>query len=88
MEQKGKDGLSKKAKSPLPLAPLDTVSKEALEGEPEERTERLFTTPKAQSQPVRGVPVSLMTGSRVSDLIYQRKRSSLPSPKEGSWGVT
>lgn len=88
MEEKGKDGLSKKAKSPLPLTPLEAVSKEALEGEPEERTERLFTIPKAQSQPVQGVPVSLMTGSRVSDFIYQRKRFRLPSPKEGSWEVT
>lgn len=58
----------------MPLI-LDTISKEELGGEAEGRTKRLFTITKAQSQTVQGVPVILMTCSRVSDLISDRKRS-------------
>lgn len=58
----------------MPLI-LDIISNEELGGEAEGRTERLFTITKAQSQTVQCVPVILMTGSRVSDLIYDRKKS-------------
>lgn len=68
----------------MPLI-LDIISNEELRGEAEERTERLFTITKAQSQPVQGVPVILMTGSRVSDLIYDRKNAQTG---EGSWEMT
>lgn len=42
-----------------------------------------FPTPKAQSQPEQGVPLSPMTSSSVSDVNYDRKMSR---KKEGSPG--
>lgn len=84
MEQKRKGCLSKRARSPLPLTPLDMVSSEELEGKQSRRTEA-FHNPKGSKLASTGRASQSMTGSRVSDLTYNRKR---PRQEEGSWKVT